>query len=705
MTNNKVMKVRTRLLLGFFLVAMLVATLGVICFISIGNVGRAADIILDEEVPLADNSMEATIDIVTGRDLMGEFLLSNSSTDLDDMEKEYKNVKQVLDKHSDYLKNHNDTEIKRLAGQMKSYISTFYEEAEEMMEHHRSALKAMQDSEMVMLNFDDAAESLHNGLENYEVQLTKNTKIDVRVDASMEAKSTMLEQKAIGEEYLRVKDLETTKELRSKFNALIAEFDEFRGNLPANLVTYYNEYVNSAVKMFDTYDQVIENNIEERNHMENLDEASVKCEEIASVIEEASGSNMNAAMLNADNAQSFSNLLIIVLSVIAFIIAIALGVIITNTITKPLGAEPGEVANIATSIASGDLTIHMEEKKVDKNSVYAAMKNMAENLRNVVSTIKSASDNVASGGQELSSSTEEISQGANEQAAAAEEVSSSMEEMGANVRQNSDNALQTEKISLKAANDAQNGGKAVDETVNAMKEIAEKISIIEEIARQTNMLALNAAIEAARAGEHGKGFAVVAAEVRKLAERSQVAAGEISELSTSSVSIAEKAGEMLKQIVPDIQKTAELVQEISAACKEQNSGADQINRAIMQLDSVIQQNASASEEMASTSEELASQAEELQATMEFFKVEEDGLNRNRFLSQTTRYTENQQKQKINVGHITHKKQKRANTQIPNETGITVVNEKQEKENGKEGVNIDLGKKGKKDQKDSDFEEF
>jgi methyl-accepting chemotaxis protein len=195
-----------------------------------------------------------------------------------------------------------------------------------------------------------------------------------------------------------------------------------------------------------------------------------------------------------------------------------------------------------------------------------------------------------------------------------------MEEMASSIRQNTDNAMQTEKISIKSSVDAKEGGKAVIETVAAMKEIATKISIIEEIARQTNLLALNAAIEAARAGEHGKGFAVVASEVRKLAERSQLAAGEISSLSTRSVTIAEQAGEMLTKMVPDIQKTAELVQEITASSKEQDTGAEQINKAIQQLDQVIQQNASASEEMASTSEELSSQAEQLQSSISFFDI-------------------------------------------------------------------------------------
>jgi methyl-accepting chemotaxis protein len=222
----------------------------------------------------------------------------------------------------------------------------------------------------------------------------------------------------------------------------------------------------------------------------------------------------------------------------------------------------------------------------------------------------------------MSASSEEMSQGASEQAAAAEESSSSIEQMTANIRQNADNAIQTEKIAIQSAKDASEGGKAVSQTVSAMKEIATKINIIEEIARQTNLLALNAAIEAARAGEHGRGFAVVAAEVRKLAERSQKAAGEINELSTSSVAVAEMAGQMLGAMVPNIQRTAELVQEIAAASREQDAGAEQISKSIQQLDAVIQQNASASEEMASTAEELSGQAEQLAEMIAFFVVDD-----------------------------------------------------------------------------------
>jgi len=279
----------------------------------------------------------------------------------------------------------------------------------------------------------------------------------------------------------------------------------------------------------------------------------------------------------------------------------------------------GSITEAAKQVASGNLTVQLAERS-PSDELMRSLSTMVAKLFEVVTDVKRASDNVAAGSQQMSSGSEELSQGASEQAAAAEEASAAMEEMSANIKQNADNAMQTERIAVKSAQDAQEGGKAVLQTVTAMRDIAGKISIIEEIARQTNLLALNAAIEAARAGEHGKGFAVVASEVRKLAERSQKAAAEISELSSTSVEVAEEAGEMLTRMLPDIQRTAELVQEISAACREQDSGAGQINKAIQQLDQVIQQNAAAAEEMSSTAEELSSQSEQLQETIDYFDI-------------------------------------------------------------------------------------
>ncbi|TCR91627.1 methyl-accepting chemotaxis protein [Rhizobium sp. BK376] len=277
-------------------------------------------------------------------------------------------------------------------------------------------------------------------------------------------------------------------------------------------------------------------------------------------------------------------------------------------------------SEVANQIAEGDLTV-MTKPLSDKDTLGIALELMVERLRSVVADALSAADNVSAGSQELSASSEQVSQGATEQAASAEEASASMEEMAANIKQNADNAAQTEKIARQSAKDAEVSGETVNRAVNAMRTIAEKISIVQEIARQTDLLALNAAVEAARAGEHGKGFAVVASEVRKLAERSQAAAAEISSMSSDTLKSAQEAGDMLGRLVPDIRKTAELVSEISAACREQDIGAGQINEAIQQLDKVTQQNAGASEQMSATSEELAAQAEELQASIAFFKVE------------------------------------------------------------------------------------
>jgi len=297
-----------------------------------------------------------------------------------------------------------------------------------------------------------------------------------------------------------------------------------------------------------------------------------------------------------------------------------------NTIKNNLNVlvtAMNDITAAAEEVANGNLTVELRERS-PQDKLMQALAAMVSGLTRTVSDIRGIAGEVAAASQSISTASVQVSKGASAQAAAAEEASSSMEEMVSNIKQNADNASQTDKIANKSAKDAAESGKSVLEAVSAMKEIANKISIIEEIARQTNLLALNAAIEAARAGEHGKGFAVVAAEVRKLAERSQKAAAEINQLSATTLRVSEKSGEMLDKLVPDIQRTAELVQEISAASKEQDTGAEQINKALQQLEKVIQQNASASEEMASTTEELTGQSDQLVSALGFFHTGDEG---------------------------------------------------------------------------------
>ncbi len=324
---------------------------------------------------------------------------------------------------------------------------------------------------------------------------------------------------------------------------------------------------------------------------------------------------------DVENAKAIQSSLIA--AAIMLVVSTVAGIWISIGISKGLT----RAGVLAQAVAGGDLTQTIADPPKDEvGDLIVHVNTMVERLRAVVGDSLSAAENVSAGSQELSAGAEELSSGATEQASAAEEASSSMEEMAANIKQNADNAAQTEKIARQSAVDAQASGEAVGRAVDAMRTIAEKITIVQEIARQTDLLALNAAVEAARAGEHGRGFAVVASEVRKLAERSQSAAAEIGTLSTQTVTVARDAGDMLGKLVPDIKRTAELVEEISAACREQDIGADQVNQAIQQLDKVIQQNAGASEQMSATSEELAAQAEQLQASIAYFRIDGAGAS-------------------------------------------------------------------------------
>jgi methyl-accepting chemotaxis protein len=389
-----------------------------------------------------------------------------------------------------------------------------------------------------------------------------------------------------------------------------ADFDTFRNNLNTWL-GQVDSYLSAAIENGDAHAADLLANDSETAR-------STLATTLTTVVD-AKNKALAQAKSDATDLYTFNRTLLLSLLAGSVLIALIAALWIVLSITRAVSSA----LRLAVAVADGDLSATAKVNSNDEiKDLIDALNAMTRKLRDVVGEVSSATRNVASGSQEMSATAEQMSQGATEQASSTEEASAAVEEMAATIKQSADNAAQTEKIARQSAADALASGEAVNNAVNAMQTIAEKIMVVQEIARQTDLLALNAAVEAARAGEHGKGFAVVASEVRKLAERSQAAAAEISTLSGHTVKAAQSAGEMLSKLVPDIQRTAELVEEISAASREQNAGAAQINTAIQQLDKVTQQNTGAAEEMSATSEELASQAEQLQAAISYFRTDD-----------------------------------------------------------------------------------
>jgi len=684
----KDLKIGKKMAIGFGSLVALIAMGGLAGYRGIQTVGRSLSIVGDEESPLADMAMEMRISLVSSMVSMEEFKAATSAlaTDkaeaLDEIVSNYKKSVENYDRFSNAIlngaslddgsiviktDNQQLADLVRQANELhdekyQASASRMMAEGKKLLEKKAQTDKSMEAMEAVygemMKDVNALEEVVAEEIDKHIASKTDAKKI-VRqyvplADMAMEAAVAVAQSRIRIEEFVQTKDAAELAEIEGEYQKWIQTFDK---NLEAilkggevdgvkvaaadsddvrtrakELDKDHEDFQKAVTAMMANYRAMIEQADKAEAAMEELDKHGETADKMLQKVEDFVGEEMASAKAEGRSAKKSSVSVLALVVGLSIMLGVFLGVVITRGIANPLARGVA----FAQTIADGNLAAELEvDQKDEIGSLAEALRKMCAKLNATMSDVAAAAENVSAGSQELSATSEEMSttseqmsQGATEQAASVEEVSSSMEQMAANIRQNAANAQETENIALKSAADASEGGQAVVETSTAMQEIAGKISIIEEIARQTNLLALNAAIEAARAGEHGKGFAVVASEVRKLAERSQFAAGEISTLSVSSVQIAEKAGEMLRRIVPDIQKTAELVQEINAACNEQTAGADQINKAIQQLDIVIQQNAAGSEEMsssaeqtASMAEELSSQAEQLMNSISFFKLD------------------------------------------------------------------------------------
>lgn len=622
----KNMKLGLKLGIAFGTLIIIIAFLGIMAIVNMSDVKTETLKLADEYIPAVE--VASAIERATADARLNMRAYQYTSDDrffelaqgaFDELKKQISSLKTLVD-GSAHLKDQSSavTELQDARDQYEQLSKA-------TTEIHTERIKAMQDLNRYAVSFTENANAYSTDMNS---ALIREIKAGLSADKLQERSSKVFLIDNIKEEMGAVRidvwrgqatdDISIFERLLPKFNEIEKVIDGLTAitNREENL-----KQLNSVKAAVVGYERAMTafTRLEAEENAINATRAAAAGtlnEESFSIASYGVGQTVDLAGVTVSVLNRSSYIMIVGL-IISVILGIILAFIMTKMITKPLFLS----VEFAKQVADGNLDAKIElESKDETGQLAESLRNMIAKLREIVSDVKASSENVSAGSEQLSSSAQEMSQGATEQAAAAEEASSSMEEMTSNINQNADNALQTEKIARKAADDAKQGGSAVALTVKAMKDIAGKISIIEEIARQTNLLALNAAIEAARAGEHGKGFAVVASEVRKLAERSQEAAGEISELSVSSVEVAERAGALLEQILPDIQKTAELVQEITASSTEQRTGAEQINSAIQQLDQVIQRNAGASEEMASTAEELASQAETLQHAISFFKM-------------------------------------------------------------------------------------
>ena len=566
---------------GFIAVTLLVVVVGGIGYWGLQTVSKDFDICLDVELPLADSSMEGIIALISGRDLMGEFLLSRDVKELDEIAKKFRKTVKDFDQHVGYILDHGRGDLKKLGQQADGLHAEFGRNAAKLMEHQTDYLVAKGKTDQAMVRFDGQAGRIQDLLVKYEKELTSKVKIDLKVDAAMESKSIMIEQKAVAEEYMSLDSIEEGKKLRVRFEALSRDFDGLEKLLPREAKETHAAFEKAGLEMFDAQDQAVQKRGESLERMELLDQASAKAGAVMDQVEAAAAKGMEAAMTRADSASALALKMMIIGVAVGFLLAILLGVLVSRSISKPL------------------------TQAIDMLSI--------------------GSDQVTAASGEVSTASQSLAAGASEQAASIEETAAALEEMSSIAQKTAELTKGAEELMLLNIEKSASSLKSLIEMTKTMSEVerdSEKIGdiikTIDEIAFQTNLLALNAAVEAARAGEAGAGFAVVADEVRTLAIRAAEAAQNTQALLEGTASRIKISAASLRNMSDDFEHIVESAttiggktEAITSASKEQAQGIEQINGAVAQVDEITQQNAANAEESASAAEELSAQAVEM----------------------------------------------------------------------------------------------
>ncbi|MBF0237644.1 MAG: CZB domain-containing protein [SAR324 cluster bacterium] len=663
----KNISISLRLITGFLLVCGILVASGVYSYNGVMRVNDATRL-LNETTPLIQASQEMTYSVARDMQLIMELIAAENPPDLKTVWSEHMDMIEHFDSYADAILNGgniadsafyatSDKELRKVVTdtdefhntKLQPQIKKIYENVQKRNELMQTREETIRESFVIFEQVIDLAEQLEGQVkERIQTLIEKGNTASVLqientwADMSMEMKTTLALSWIWLQEYQRADQEDRLQQIREAYLESIRDFGtwvtalkngaqtregriypvtvpEIRQTLMAVEQLHSEKFQSAGTRLIQLADEVLEI----RAHLNQLDahadDIAQRMIEQLQTIEKESRILIarTVDMASATTRSVWQGILLAVL--VGLALSGLLGFLLTRSITHPLIT----VSEVTVQLAQGNLNVkqsfdfHDELGRMGK-SLLSAIKN----LRNIIGHIVESSEQMNQKSLQLKSIAEEIAHGSTQQASAIEETSASIEEMSANIEHTAENSKNTENIANKSAKDAKLSGDSVTEAVQAMREIASKISIIDEIARQTNLLALNAAIEAARAGEQGKGFAVVATEVRKLAERSQVASAEIMGLSQSSLDVSEKAGHMLQTLVPNIQKTAGLVREITVAAGEQKSGIAQINSAIQQLSKTIQRNATISEEMAAASDDLSMQSGEQMEMVSFFKIDQ-----------------------------------------------------------------------------------